>query len=227
MNGLSVEADRAEQARAAGDTAALADATAVGRALLERVRADAKQAHGTHLAHDVHVRGRHAKAEAEWTRLRGRSDPARWQAAVDAFSYGNVYAVARCQWRLAEALAGAGDRDQATAAARAAHATATSLGAAPLRTALEDLARRGRLDLGVGLPTQRRLAGLTPRELEVLRLLVEGRSNRQIAEQLFISGKTASVHVTNLLAKLGVHSRLEAAALARRLGLEQPAGLES
>ena len=122
---------------------------------------------------------------------------------------------------------GAGDREQATAAARAAHATATTLGAAPLQSALLALARRGRLDLGVDLPAQRALAGLTPRELEVLRLLVEGRSNRQIAEQLFISGKTASVHVTNLLAKLGVHSRLEAAALARRLGLEQPAGLES
>jgi DNA-binding CsgD family transcriptional regulator len=208
MNGLSVEADRAEQARTAGDIAALADATAAGRALLERVRADAKQAHGTHLAHDVHVRGRHAKAEAEWTRLQGRSDPARWQAAVQAFSYGHVYAVARCQWRLAEALAGAGDREQATAAARAAHATATRLGAAPLQSALLALARRGRLDLGVDLPAQRALAGLTPRELEVLGLLVEGRSNRQIAEQLFISGKTASVHVTNLLAKLGVHSRL-------------------
>jgi DNA-binding CsgD family transcriptional regulator/tetratricopeptide (TPR) repeat protein len=226
MNGLSVEADRAEQARAAGDTATLADATAAGRALLERVRADAEQAHGTHLAHDVHVRGRHAKAEAEWTRLEGRSDPARWQAAVDAFSYANVYAVARCRWRLAEALLGAGDREQATAAARAAHATATRLGAAPLQAALEALARRGRLDLGVGLREERALAGLTPRELEVLRLLVEGRSNRQIAEQLFISGKTASVHVTNLLSKLSVHSRLEAAALARRLGLE-PAGLES
>jgi DNA-binding NarL/FixJ family response regulator len=227
MNGLSVEADRADQARAAGDTATLAEATAAGRALLERVRADAEQAHGTHLAHDVHIRGRHAKAEAEWTRLQGRSDPARWQAAVDAFSYGHAYAVARCQWRLAEALAGGGDREQASTAARAAHATATRLGAAPLQAALEALARRGRLDLGAGLPDQRRLAGLTPRELEVLGLLVEGRSNRQIAEELFISGKTASVHVTNLLAKLGVHSRLEAAALARRLGLEQPAGLES
>jgi DNA-binding CsgD family transcriptional regulator len=222
MNGLSVEADRAEQARTAGDTATLADATEVGRALLERVRADAEQARGTHLAHDVHIRGRHAKAEAEWTRLQGHSDPARWQAAVDAFSYGNVYAVARCRWRLAEALLGAGDREQATAAARAAHQIAISLGAAPLRAALEALARRGRLDLGVGLPPERALAGLTPRELEVLRLLVEGRSNRQIAEQLFISGKTAGVHVTNLLAKLGVHSRLEAAALARRLGLDQP-----
>jgi DNA-binding NarL/FixJ family response regulator len=226
MNGLSVEADRAEQARAAGDTATLADATAAGRALLERVRADAEQALGTALAHDVHVRGRRAKAEAEWTRLEGRSDPARWQAAVEAFSYGNVYAVARCQWRLVEALAAAGNRERATTAARAAHATATGLGAGPLRAALEALARRGRLDLGTGLPAEQRLAGLTPRELEVLRLLVEGRTNRQIAEQLFISGKTASVHVTNLLSKLGVHSRLEAAAMARRLGLEQPAGRE-
>jgi DNA-binding NarL/FixJ family response regulator len=70
------------------------------------------------------------------------------------------------------------------------------LGAEPLWVALEALARRGRLDLGAGGPTERTLAGLTPHELEVLRLLVEGRSNRQIAETLFISGKTASVHVT-------------------------------
>ena len=142
--------------------------------------------------------------------------------AVEAFSFGHLYAVARCRWRLAEALLGAGDREQATAAARAAHETAVRLGAQPLQGALEALARRGRLDLGAGLPAGRTLAGLTPREHEVLRLLVEGRSNRQIAEQLFISGKTASVHVTNILAKLGVHSRLEAAATARRLGLDQP-----
>jgi DNA-binding NarL/FixJ family response regulator len=108
-------------------------------------------------------------------------------------------------------------------AAQAAHQTAMRLGAEPLQAALELLARRGRLDLGAGVPAERGLAGLTPREVEVLRLLVEGRSNRQIAEQLFISGKTASVHVTNILAKLGVHSRLEAAATARRLGLDQPA----
>jgi DNA-binding NarL/FixJ family response regulator len=87
---------------------------------------------------------------------------------------------------------------------------------------LESLARRGRLDLGAGLPPVPTLARLTPRELEVLHLLVEGRSNRQIAEQLFISGKTVSVHVTNILAKLGVHSRLEAAARARELGLDRP-----
>ena len=65
-------------------------------------------------------------------------------------------------------------------------------------------------------------AGLPARELEILRVLIEGRSNRQIAEHLCISGKTASVHVTYILAKLGVHSRLEAAAYARRQGVDAP-----
>jgi DNA-binding CsgD family transcriptional regulator len=220
--GLMVEAERAEQARVGGDAAALDDAVAVGGALLERARSAAARASRAGLAHDVDLQGWRATAEAEWTRLEGRSDPGRWQEAVEAFSYGHVYGVARCQWRLAEALLAAGQREQATDAAQAAHQTAVRLGAEPLRGALEALARRGRLDLGAGVPAERALADLTPREVEVLRLLVEGRSNRQVAEQLFISGKTASVHVTNILAKLGVHSRLEAAAAARRLGLDQP-----
>ena len=223
MKALTVEAERAERARTAGDVAALNDATAVGHALLERVRAAVEQARPARFAYDVHMRGWHAKAEAEWTRLQGHSDPARWQAAAEAFSDGHVYAMARCQWRQAEALLGVSDREQAMVAARAAYQTAVRLGAEPLQGALEALARRGRLDLGAGLPAERTLARLTPREVEVLRLLVEGRSNRQIAETLFISGKTASVHVTNILAKLEVHSRLEAAATARRLGLDQPA----
>jgi DNA-binding CsgD family transcriptional regulator len=219
--GLAAQARFAERARAAGDTTALSDAIAVGSALLERARA--AEGHLAGRAHDVYPQGFKAKAEAEWTRLQGRSDPKTWQAAVEAFSFGHIYEVARCQWRLAEALLNTGDREQATEAARAAYQAAVQLGAEPLQGALEALARRGRLDLGGGLPTERALAGLTPREVEVLRLLVEGRSNRQIAEQLFISGKTASVHVSNILAKLGVHSRLEAAATARRLGLDQPA----
>jgi DNA-binding CsgD family transcriptional regulator len=220
--GLTVEAERAGQARVVGDDSALFDAIAAGHMLLERARAAVEQAHRAGFAHDVHLRGLRAKAEAEWTRLEGRFDPKAWQAAVEAFSYGHVYEVARCRWRLAEALLSVGDREQATVAARAAHKTAVRLGAEPLQAALEVLARRGRLDLGVWLAAERGLAGLTRRELEVLRLLVEGRSNRQIAETLFISGKTASVHVTNILTKLGVHSRLEAAATARRLGLDQP-----
>ena len=220
--GLMVEAERAERARVAADTAAVDDAVAVGGALLERARAAAGQGSRGGLAHDVDLRGWQASAEAEWTRLQGRSDPRAWQAAVAAYAQGHVYGVARCQWRLAEALLAVGQREQATDAAQTAHQTAVRLGAEPLRGALEALARRGRLDLGAGLPAEPTLAGLTPREVEVLGLLVEGRSNRQIAEQLFISGKTASVHVSNILAKLGVHSRLEAAATARRLGLDQP-----
>jgi DNA-binding CsgD family transcriptional regulator len=220
--GLAVQAERAERARAAGNAMGLTDAIADGRLLLERAHAAVEQAKQTAYADDVYIAGCLAKAEAEWTRLQGHSDPKAWQAAVEAFSYGHIYEVARCQWRLAEALLSRGDREQATEAASAAYQTAVRLGAEPLRGALEALARRGRLDLGAGVPAERTLAGLTPRELEVLRLLVEGRSNRQIAEQLFISGKTASVHVTNILAKLGVHSRLEAAATARRLGLDQP-----
>jgi DNA-binding CsgD family transcriptional regulator len=218
--GLVVQAELAERARTAGDTGSLRDAIAVGRMLVERARTAVEQ---TRTLHVVDLRAWHAKAEAEWTRVQGHSDPTAWRAAVEAFSYGHVYEVARCRWRLAEALLGAGDREQATVAAQAAHQTAVRLGAEPLRGALEALARRGRIDLGAGVPAEQGLAGLTPREVEVLRLLVEGRSNRQIAEQLFISGKTASVHVTNILAKLGVHSRLEAAATARRLGLDQPA----
>ncbi|MGH3324081.1 MAG: helix-turn-helix domain-containing protein, partial [Streptomyces sp.] len=61
--------------------------------------------------------------------------------------------------------------------------------------------------------------GLTQRERDVLGLVAAGRSNRQIAEQLFISPKTASVHVSNILAKLGVAGRGEAAAMAHRLRL--------
>ena len=217
--GVAVQAELAERARTAGNAGALRDAIAAGRMLLERAHTAVEQ---TRALHGVDLRAWHAKAEAEWTRVQGRSDPKAWLAAVEAFSYGHVYEVARCRWRLAEALLGAGDRERATMAAQAAHKTALQLGAEPLQAALELLARRGRLDLGVRLPAEQTLAGLTPRELEVLRLLVEGRSNRQIAEQLFISGKTASVHVTNILAKLGVHSRLEAAATARHLGLDQP-----
>jgi DNA-binding NarL/FixJ family response regulator len=144
-----------------------------------------------------------------------------WQAAVEAYSHGHVHGVARCQWRLAEALLAVGQRDQAIDATRAAHQTAVRLGAVPLRDALEVLARRGRLDLGAGVPSEQSLAGLTPREVEVLGLLVEGCSNRQIAEQLFISGKTASVHVTRILAKLNVHSRRDAAVRAQQLGLDR------
>jgi DNA-binding CsgD family transcriptional regulator len=225
--GLAVQATWADRARLAGNAPAVADAVFAGHRLVDRARNVVKP-HGRNWhpnadPNNVHIRAWLAKAEAEATRLESRSDPARWQAAVDAFSFSDVYEVARCRWRLAEALLGSGDRERAAVAAREAYQTALRLGASPLQTALEALGQRARLDLGAGAPPAPRGVGLTPREVEVLRLLVAGKSNRQIAETLFISGKTVSVHVTNIFTKLGVHSRLEAAAVARRLGLDEPA----
>ena len=90
-----------------------------------------------------------------------------------------------------------------------------------VRDSVASVARRARLDLGVDAPASpsERL-GLTDRELDVLALVAAGRTNRQIGQELFISAKTASVHVSNILAKLGVANRGEAAAAARRLGLD-------
>jgi DNA-binding NarL/FixJ family response regulator len=217
--GLGAEANRAKRAQVAGDEPGVGEARALGRELVDRARAAVRRARESGRQVGPEALAWLARCEAEWTRLEGHSDPEAWRAAVDAFSYGYVYEEARSRWRLAEALLGTGDREQAAAEALAAHHTAVRLWAEPLRGAVEALARRARLGLGQGLPHESGRAGLTPRELEVLGLLVAGKSNRQIAEDLFISGKTAGVHVTNILAKLGVHSRLQAAARARELGL--------
>jgi DNA-binding CsgD family transcriptional regulator len=109
------------------------------------------------------------------------------------------------------------DRSVAAQIAAEALAVARSLGAAPLAADLELLSRRGRLAAGSSPADALRRLGLTEREAEVLGLLAEGRTNRQIGDALFISEKTASVHVTNLLRKLGVGSRVEAAEMSRRL----------
>jgi DNA-binding CsgD family transcriptional regulator/tetratricopeptide (TPR) repeat protein len=156
----------------------------------------------------------------------GVAEPFRLQMAGDWDAAADRWRPLGCPYEAAAALA---DGDQEPQL-RAALTEFERLGARPLGALvarrLRELGVRG-LARGPRPATRANPANLTARELEVLGLLVEGRSNRQIAEQLFISPKTASVHVTNLLAKLGAHSRLEAAALARRLGLEQPAGFES
>ncbi|MGV9772250.1 AAA family ATPase [Streptosporangium sp. NPDC003464] len=116
------------------------------------------------------------------------------------------------------AAAATGDREGAAVRLRAAHPIALALSARPLAAEIESLARR----VGVALtpeavPDPDPL--LTPREQEVLRLVAQGRSNRDIAAELFISAKTVSVHVSNILGKLGVSTRGEAAAAAHRLAL--------
>ncbi|MFE9246523.1 AAA family ATPase [Nocardiopsis sp. NPDC006938] len=127
--------------------------------------------------------------------------------------------LARARLREAEALVGVGDRARAVDLVRLAHAVAAECGASPLARAAEDLARR----LGAGLAGDTvpppAPAGLTARETEVLRLLATGATNAAIAEALFISPKTASVHVSNILGKLGAPNRATAGARARELGL--------
>jgi DNA-binding CsgD family transcriptional regulator len=218
--GLAAEADLAERARAGGDQAAAKEHQEVGRDLLERAREALRRARELGRQVGPEALAWLARAEAEWARAEGRSDPDRWSAAADAFGYGYLYEEARCRWRLAEALLTEGDRERAAVQALAAHELAERLGAAPLLAAVEALGRRGRLDLGAQAPPGPEGPGLTPRELEVLRLVAAGRSNGQIAEALFISRKTASVHVSNILAKLGARTRTEAAAAAHRLGLD-------
>ncbi|WP_041795894.1 helix-turn-helix transcriptional regulator [Modestobacter italicus] len=212
-------ADAAATARANGDREALAGWVAEGEALAELARAAAR-------AHDaavgelgVEAQAWCARLEAELGRLRGSASPEAWRQVVELFGYGHVYEQARSRFRLAEALLAADDRPGAAVELTAAHEVAVRLGAAPLRTAVEALARRGRLELP-GLPRPAEVSAvLTPREVEVLALMAQGRTNRQIGAELFISEKTASVHVSNILAKFGASGRTEAVALAAARGL--------
>ncbi|OGN85687.1 MAG: hypothetical protein A2X23_13685 [Chloroflexi bacterium GWC2_73_18] len=164
--------------------------------------------------------------EAESDRLLGRSSPASWARAAEAcaavpFPYWHAYA----RWREGEAILAAGGRGAATRLLREALGIAEGLGAEPLRREITALAARARLALRerteapVGRVPEPASFGLTTREREVLALVAAGRTNREIAGALFISEKTASVHVSNILGKLGVRGRTEAASLALRLGL--------
>jgi DNA-binding CsgD family transcriptional regulator len=219
--GLRAEADRAEQARARREPAEAETARRVGAALLTRLR---QLAAAPKPETDAHVQ----LGEAEATRLDGRSDPGCWAAVAAAWDQlAQPYPAAYARWRQAEALLTRhGTRAAATTALRQAHETTERLGAALLRGELEALARRARIEL-TGPPAADQITptrpadpyGLTPREREVLALVADGRTNPQIAQALFISARTAGIHVSNILAKLGVASRGEAAAVAHRSGL--------
>ncbi|TVP72703.1 MAG: hypothetical protein EA340_03115, partial [Nitriliruptor sp.] len=164
-----------------------------------------------------------ALAEAEHARLTGAADMAeRWAAATDRCDQLQlVHHAAYARLRQAQALLDRGSRAQVNQLLLEAFTQAEALGAVPLRNDVAALARRANIDLGRQevSPTPAEQLGLTPREGEVLELLAAGRTNPQIAERLYISAKTASVHVSNILRKLEATNRGEAAAIAHRHGL--------
>ena len=192
------------------------------RTLADRVLAECRDFASTLGPDRAQVAAWMSLVEAEHARAVDGSDRAeRWTTAVTRCDeFGLVYHAACARHRLAEALLHAGERDEMHDLLRSAYEVACDLGAQPLVDDIAELARHARIDLGVeqaATPAER--LGLTPREAEVLALVADGRTNPQIAERLYISTKTASVHVSNILRKLEVANRGEAAALAHRHGL--------
>lgn len=175
-----------------------------------------------------------ALGQAELARLLDEPSAPLWRRLVEAWTeLDAAYEAAYARWRLAGALlAGADHRAPATRSEVRALLTdaaewARPMGAVPLLTQIETLARRAHLPLNAGstdrttLPadTTNNTFGLSAREMEVLRLVAAGYSNGEIGQALYISRKTASVHVSNILRKLDVTSRLQAGTIAARAGL--------
>ena len=157
------------------------------------------------------------------TRLTG-ADPDSWaRAAARWRDLSDPWWVAVARIREAEAAVATGDQARGSSALQDAQRLASEMGAELLLAEIAAVSRRTRLSLetpdpvAVDRAATNRL-GLTPREAEVLALVAAGRTNRQIGDELYISEKTASVHVSNIIRKLGVTTRVDAAAIAQRLG---------
>ncbi|HXS45264.1 MAG TPA: response regulator transcription factor, partial [Solirubrobacteraceae bacterium] len=219
--GVTVEADRAERARDLGEDDLAARAVDRAEQLVLRVDAAAEERRPVE-------RALQANARADLARARGPDDAAAWAAACAAWEgVGRPYPAALARASMAGAHLAAGDRDAALEPARAALDTARRLGARWLEEEISGLAARARLRLDDAVDGADADAGedgdpfgLTPRERQVLALVAEGRTNREIGAELYMAEKTASVHVSRILAKLGVRGRTEAAAVAHRLGLD-------
>jgi DNA-binding CsgD family transcriptional regulator/tetratricopeptide (TPR) repeat protein len=227
---LRLEADRAEQAAARQAPGEVAEAQR--RATLVLAAMDRLSTTRAPQARYPPVVAHLQAAQAERSRLEGRSDPDRWRRTAVAWEQlEHPFDAAYARFRQAEALlAERGSRLQAQQVLRSTYRTAVTLGAGPLRREVELLGQRGRLDLqeqtdtaaaAEVLPSPAASLGLTRREAEVLTLVAAGWTNRQIGQALFITPKTASLHVSRILAKLGVAGRGEAAAVAHRLGLDK------
>ncbi len=173
-----------------------------------------------------------AVVDGERSRIRGTPDPVAWLTAAQEWaSLGRPYWEAQARLRAAEALLAQrrqpGARRRATGELETARQIAGELGAAPLLSRIQALAKIARIRLDDSATEHHEHRGATPdllsllteRERQVLALVAAGRTNREIGATLYMSSKTASVHVTHILEKLGVQSRVQAAAEAVRLGL--------
>ncbi|WP_184862222.1 AAA family ATPase [Kutzneria kofuensis] len=216
---LCALADTAEHAWRRRDEKAARDAVTEGERLHDRVLSHGRYALEGQWREEMRnpeTICMEARMYAELTRLHGENDIEMWRTAVAksaAFKYWQISA----RWRLAEALHNDGRRDEAIAELRTAHADAVHMGALPLRDAIEAWAKRARIAVGDVEPDSDDL--FTPRERAVLELVASGLTNRQIGERLYISEKTASVHLSRVMAKLGAGSRTEAVSLAYDRGL--------
>jgi DNA-binding CsgD family transcriptional regulator/tetratricopeptide (TPR) repeat protein len=237
--GMRAASDLADTGRAFRDPGKVEEAKRAGERLLARAREleDAPAGATT----TPSVRAAIATTAAEALRLESTPDAEMWSVAAIAWEAVPMpYPAARARALAGEAhLLVRGPRDVAAGLLRDAHASASALGATPLREAIEAIAGRARIDLGAGQAAEvpadvesagakpergpAEILGLSAREWEVLELVAAGRSNGEIAEALFISPKTASVHVTHIMDKLGVNSRIEAATIAIRIGTGEPA----
>jgi DNA-binding CsgD family transcriptional regulator len=225
VKSIGGEADRAMAGRRRRRTVEVDEAVAAGHRFADILRTSAHAAIGADGAGPM-VRAELRSADAELSRLDGRPNPALWAAAVEGrVELEQPWELAYARYRHAEAiLESGGPAADAAFPLRHARDAASNLGAAPLLSAIDALASRARIRLegqaaSVGPVVTQPATTLTARELEVLALVAAGHTNREIGDRLFISEKTASVHITHAMDKLGALSRYEAAAAATRQGL--------
>jgi DNA-binding CsgD family transcriptional regulator/tetratricopeptide (TPR) repeat protein len=222
--GVAVEAEIAERACDLGDSEAEAEARRRADRHLEMVRA------ATEDGERRVERALLATTEAQQARTAHADDPRLWADAAAAWErLDRPYPKAIALWRQAQASLARGDRAAAAPPLARASAIAGKLGAAWLAGETGGLAARARISLeerpaaggngAAGEPEDETPFGLTPRELQVLELVGSGATNREIGERLYMAEKTASVHVSRILSKLGVRGRTEAAAVAHRHGI--------
>jgi DNA-binding CsgD family transcriptional regulator len=163
------------------------------------------------------------QAAAECSRQQGTDRRATWRAVAHAWHVADQpHREAYARLREAEAAVRAGRRDQAARILAACEELARPLPAETVLALARELGRRARLPVVPGQPGPSAASArydLTDREVEVLARLVHGDSNRQIARALFISDRTAAVHVSRILGKLGVRNRTQAATVGAQLGL--------